>query len=66
MKKKMMNNLKLAIITGILILLVWGLYVTLIYMDSVPEVMKEEICIEKVIAATKTCNTMYTNFGGMP
>ena len=66
MKKKMTSNLKLAIITGILILLVWGLYVTLIYMDSVPDIMKEEICVERFIASTKTCNTIYTNFGGMP
>jgi len=62
----MMNNIKLAIIVGIIILLAWGLYITLIYMDSVPEVMKEDICVERFIAATKTCNTVYTNFGGMP
>ena len=55
------------IISGLLILLVWGLYVTFIYMDSVPEIMTEEICVERLIAGTKTCNTIYTNnFGGMP
>ena len=54
------------LISGLSILLVWGLYVTFIYMNSIPEVMKEEICIERFIAATKTCNTVYTNFGGMP
>ena len=61
-----MNNIQLALLTGLFILIVWGLYITLIYMDSVPEIMKEEICVERVIAATKTCNTVYTNFGGMP
>jgi hypothetical protein len=35
-------------------------------MDSIPEVMKGEVCVERLIAATKTCNTIYTNFGGMP
>ena len=61
-----MNNIKLAIIVGLSILIVWGLYITFIYMDSIPEIMKEEVCVERVIAATKTCNTIYTNFGGMP
>ena len=62
----MTNNIKLAVIVGLMILLVWGLYITLIYMDSVPEVMKEEICVERIVSATKICNTVYTNFGGMP
>ena len=61
-----MNNIQLALLTGLFILIVWGLYVTFIYMDSVPEIMKEEICVERLIAGTKTCNTIYTNFGGMP
>ena len=63
---EMKNQHKATIISGLLILLVWGLYITFIYMDSIPEIMKEEVCVERVIAATKTCNTIYTNFGGMP
>ena len=62
----MKNQHKVMLISGLLILLVWGLYITFIYMDNIPEVMTEEICIERFIAATKTCNTVYTNFGGMP
>ena len=63
---EMKNQHKATIISGLLMLLVWGLYITFIYMDSVPEIMTEEICVERLIAGTKTCNTIYTNFGGMP
>jgi len=64
---EMKNQHKATIISGLLILLVWGLYITFIYMDSVPEIMTEEICVERLIAGTKICNTIYTNnFGGMP
>ena len=64
----MMNNLKLAIIVGILILLVWGLYVTLIYMDSIPQSMeKETFCRMYVVAATQNCIPgVSANFGGLP
>ena len=62
----MRSETKAFIIGGLLILLIWCLYINFIYVDHIPEVMKEEICIERFIAATKTCNTIYTNFGGMP
>ena len=53
----MTSNLKLAIITGILILLVWGLYINLIYWGSIDNSM--DVCREHMNASTKICN-----FGG--
>ena len=55
----MKNQYKAMLISGILILLVWGLYVTFIYMDYVPEVMVEH-CKEHMNASTKICNRGYT------
>jgi len=63
-----MNNLKLAIIVGILILLVWGFYITFIYVDSIPQSMeKETFCKIVIVAATQNCHPgISTNFGGLP
>ena len=55
----MKNQYKAMLISGILILLVWGLYITFIYMDNVPEVMVE-YCREHLDASTKICNRGYT------
>ena len=49
-----MNNIKLAIIVGLSILIVWGLYITLIYMNSIPQSMeKETFCKIVIVAATQ-------------
>ncbi len=56
------------IISGLLILLVWGGYITFIYLDSLPETMdKEVMCKLYVVAATQNCHPgTSTHFGGMP
>ena len=56
---EMKSQHKAMLVSGILILLVWGLYVTFIYMDYVPEVMVEH-CKEHMNASTKICNRGYT------
>ena len=63
-----MNNIKLAIIVGLSILIVWGLYITLIYMNSIPQSMeKETFCKIVIVAATQNCHPgISTNFGGLP
>ena len=63
-----MNNIKLAIIVGLSILIVWGLYITLIYMNSIPQSMeKETFCKIAIVAATQNCHPgISTNFGGLP
>jgi len=68
MKKKSKNNLKLAIIIGITILLAWGLYITFIYIGSIPQSMeKETFCKIAIVAATQNCHPgVSTHFGGMP
>ena len=68
---KLKHDIKLAIITGILVTLIWCCYVTLIYTDSTEESMKGERCIEPMNAQTKVCPPngynpkVYTNFGWM-
>ena len=68
---KLKHDIKLAIITGILVTLIWCCYVTFIYMDSTEESMKGERCIEPMNAQTKVCPPngynpkVYTNFGWM-
>ena len=68
MKKKSMNNLKLAIITGIIILLAWGFYITFIYIESIPQSMEKEVfCKIVIVAATQNCHPgVSTHFGGIP
>jgi len=67
----MKNDIKAAIIVGIMVTLLWGCYVTFIYMDNPQESMdKREKCVEPMNASTKVCNSkyfpeVYTNFGGM-
>ena len=66
----MNNRIKLAIIAGLIVILVWSLYITFIYLDNSqePMVIKEK-CIEYYNASTKTCNNyfpeVYTSFGWM-
>jgi hypothetical protein len=55
----MKNQHKAIIISCILVLLVWGLYITFIYMEYVPVVMVEH-CREHMNASTKICNGGYT------
>ena len=61
----MKNQHKVMIVTGLLILLVWGLYVTFIYMNYVPEDM-ERSCWFQITASTDICRGMATHFGGYP
>ena len=69
----MSNYIKSSIIAGILILLVWSLYITFIYFDSLEEHMiVKEKCVEPITASTKICPPngyhfpdIYTNFGWM-
>ena len=67
----MKTETKTAIIVGIIITLIWGFYITFIYMDNPQEIMViEDKCIEPVTSSTKICNTKhfpqtYTSFGWM-
>ena len=61
----MKNQYKVMIISGLIVLLVWGFYVTFIYMDYVPEDMKRS-CWFQITASTDTCRGMSTSFGGYP
>ena len=67
----MKNEIKQAIIVGIIITLIWGLYITFIYMDNPQESMViEDKCVEPVTSSTKICNSKhfpqtYTSFGWM-
>jgi len=56
---KMKNQHKAIIISCLLVLLVWGLYVTFIYMEYIPVAMVEH-CREHLDASTKICNRGYT------
>ena len=61
----MKSQHKAMIISGLIVLLAWGAYVTFIYMDSVPEDMKRS-CWFQITASTDTCRGMSTSFGGYP
>ena len=58
------NRYKTAITVGLLILMVWCIYITtLIYAENPPSSMKER-CVEPMLAQTKVCNSnVYTHFG---
>ena len=56
---EMKNQHKAMLVSGLLILLVWGLYVTFIYMDYEPVGMVEH-CKEHFNGSTKICNGGYT------
>ena len=67
----MKNEIKQAIIAGIIITLIWGLYITFIYMNNPQEdmVIKEK-CKEPITSSTKICNEynfprLLTTFGWM-
>ena len=62
----MKNEIKAFLITGLIILLVWGLYITFIYMDTLPNSMgNDRFCNFPPVAATKNCHSgVSTNFGG--
>ena len=67
----MKNEIKQAIIVGIIITLIWGLYITFIYMNNPQEdmVIKEK-CREPNTSSTKICNEynfprLLTTFGWM-
>ena len=61
----MKNQHKAMIISGLIVLLVWGGYVTFIYMDSVPEGMNRS-CWFQITASTDTCRGMSSYLGGYP
>ena len=63
----MKNEIKAFIIAGLIILVVWGLYINLIYWGSLDNSMDSErkFCNFPPVAATKNChNGVSTNFGG--
>ena len=62
---EMKNQHKVMLISGLLILLVWGSYVTFIYMDHVPVDM-ERSCWFTVTASTDTCRGIAGYHGGYP
>ena len=61
----MKSQHKAMLVSGLLILLVWGLYVTFIYMDYVPEGM-ERSCWFNINAGTDTCRGIAIHLGGYP
>ena len=58
----MRSETKAFIIGGLLILLIWCLYINFIYVGVVD--MDMDVCKEHMNASTKICNGIYTNFGG--
>lgn len=62
---EMKNQHKAMLISGLLILLVWGSYVTFIYMDYIPVDM-ERSCWFTVTASTDTCRGITGIYGGYP
>ena len=58
----MRSETKGFLIGGLLILLIWCLYINFIYVDAVG--MDMDVCREHMNASTKICNGVYTNFGG--
>ena len=62
---EMKNQHKVMLISGLLILLVWGLYITFIYMDHIPEGMNKS-CWFQITASTDTCRGIASQLGGYP
>ena len=58
----MRSETKGFLIGGLLILLIWCLYINFIYVGAVG--MDMDVCREHMNASTKICNGVYTNFGG--
>ena len=61
----MRNENKIRIIVGLALVFTWILYITFIYVDSVPEDMKGS-CWFQITASTDTCRGMSTHFEGYP
>jgi len=61
----MRNENKARIIVGLALVFTWILYITFIYVDSVPEGM-ERSCWLQITGSTDTCRGMSTGFGGYP
>ena len=62
---EMKRQYKAMLVSGLLILLVWSLYVTFIYMDHVPEGM-DRSCWFNISASTDTCRGIASHYGGYP
>ena len=62
------NEIIVLLMAGLFVVLVWGLYITLIYMNSIPQSMeKETFCRMYIVAATQNCVPgVSANFGGLP
>lgn len=64
---KIKNEVKAFIITGIIVLFIWCLYINFIYSESIDIDMDTErkFCNFPPVAATKNCHSgVSTNFGG--
>jgi len=59
---KIKSEAKVFIITAIMVLFIWCLYINFIYVGAVG--MDMDVCKEHMNASTKICNGVYTNFGG--
>jgi len=58
----MRSETKGLLVGGLLILIIWCLYINFIYVGVVDTDM--DVCKERMNASTKICNGIYTNFGG--
>ena len=58
----MSSETKGLLVGGLLILIIWCLYINFIYVDVLD--MDMDVCKEHMNASTKICNGVYTNFGG--
>ena len=58
----MRSETKGLLVGGLLILIIWCLYINFIYVGVVDTDM--DVCREHMNASTKICNGIYTNFGG--
>ena len=59
---KIKSEAKVFIISVIIVLFIWCLYINFIYVDAIG--MDMDVCREHMNASTKICNGVYTNFGG--
>lgn len=58
----MRSEIRGLLVGGVLILIIWCLYINFIYVGVVDTDM--DVCREHMDASTKICNGVYTNFGG--
>ena len=61
----MRNENKIRIIVGLALVFTWILYITFIYVDSVPEGM-ERSCWFQITGSTDTCRGISSYLGGYP